>query len=195
MGHFKVSIFMKKSSIYVYTINSRVVWVSDQLFWIPVLPEMHKTYEILQSPIDLEKPIDCINYVVKNFYDFNQDSLAVNVLPAEENDFYVLCHKKVEVYLNLSKIINEVLLLMNAPVAFNEAEQLNININACVNLVALNESSLNRHKEFITTIRSQKRDALLERYINFINEISTSDSQEKLQSIAYRITFNRLNII
>ena len=184
-----------KNFFYVYTINGRVVWLDHELFWIPVLPEMHKVYEIKNTPEDNGEYAYCLQYVVKNFYEFTQDELAFSALPELESQFYFLCYSKTQVFLKLSKIVNQILQLMRLPVEFNELEQTKVSIQTSLDTQNLDELALSRHSHFITNLRDQKRAAVHDLFVKFTNEIIFCKSEQEIQNLSNKISFNRLNII
>ena len=81
------------NKVYVYTLNSRVIWWDKNLQQIPVIAEMYMVHRA-EKPLNSEVG-DCTNYVIKNYHKF-EDELIEAPLSDEESHRIKLLHLKVK---------------------------------------------------------------------------------------------------
>ena len=180
------------NKIYVYTLNSRVVWWDEKLQQIPVLAEMYMVHRA-------EKPQktdvgDCVNYVIKNYHKF-EDELIQMPLSDEESQRIRLLQLKVKFYMKLVDLINCSYRSAFPAVFSDESDRIELLAGTMVKLEELDEKASAAHEKFIKSLISDKKNELKKRYLGLVHQLKDAASIEAVQSIGYTIVYEGINIV
>jgi hypothetical protein len=110
---------------YVYSIDSRIVWLSDRIFQIPVLDGLYRVNLIEDIHTNIHSD-NCFNYTVKDFLQFNQNRVIYNPISNDQHDIWKLRKEKIKIFDQLCNTVNLVLCSFFPPVSFNFEDQLDL---------------------------------------------------------------------
>lgn len=180
------------AKIYVYTLNSRVIWIDSEVQHMPVVADMYRVHQAIKP--DTMSVDNCVNYVVKNFHKFEEE-LVYSPLAAEESELIKLMHAKIQIYIRLKNYVN-VSYKMAFPDVFNaESDQIEMLAKGLVDYTKLDTESIQRHEQFVNQLVLDKKSQLKERFVNFVHLIKSANSAEELQKVSYSVVFEGINIV
>lgn len=179
---------------YVYSIDSRIVWLSDRIFQVPVLDDLCRVNQI--ENIDKDIHIDnCYNYTVKDFLRFSQNGVVYNPISEEQNEVWKMRKEKIKLFDQLCSTVNLVLSSFFPPVSFDFDDQLDLVAQSLPSFSLLAVDLQKKHSEFVQQLLVSKKEELKKRYLMFVQKIQTASTEEQLDRLREEIHFNRLNII
>ncbi len=179
---------------FVYTIDSRVVWISADIFQISVFNELYRVYQIenINSEVSLE---NCIHYTVKDFHNFNQKKLIYSPLGEDNSDQWRIYYHKIKTYLHLCDIINLSIRSARPPLLFTPADIFEVAAKSIVPFNEYDEAEKNKHLEFMKQLSDEKTSELKKRYLNYICQIKIAATCDDLEKIRNQITFNGIHLV
>jgi hypothetical protein len=177
---------------YVYTLNSRVIWLDAEIQHIPVIADMYRVHQaVMAGDVSIE---NCVNYVVKNFHKFEEELVLSPIAPEEMQQIQFI-HSKVQIYMRLKYYINASYKMAFPTVFSDEKDQLEMLAKGLLDYSQLDAVSINKHEVFVNQLISDKKSQLKERFINFVHLIKSANSAEELQKVSYSIVFEGINIV
>lgn len=179
---------------YVYSIDSRIVWLGDRIFQIPVLDDLCRVYQI--ENIDKDIHVDnCFNYTVKDFLRFTQNGVVYNPISEEQSEVWKMRKEKIKLFDQLCSNVNLVLSSFFPPVSFDFDDQLELVTQSLPSFSLLSVDLQQKHSDFVQKLLISKKEELKKRYLLFVQKIQETSSFEQLDRLREEIHFNRLNII
>lgn len=180
------------NKVYVYTLNSRVVWWDKNLQQIPVLAEMYMVHRAEKPQgSDVE---NCINYTIKNYHKF-EDQLVQTPLSSEESQRITLLHLKVKFYMRLVDLVNCSYKTAFPAVFSEEADRVEMLARSTVKSEQLDENAMASHSKFINTLISDKKNELKNRYVSFVHQLKDADTTDAVQKVGYTIVYEGIHIV
>lgn len=180
------------NKIYVYTLNSRVIWWDKTLQQIPVIAEMYMVHRA-EKPQGAEVE-NCINYTIKNYHKF-EDQLVQTQLSDEESQRITLLHLKVKFYMKLIDFVNCSYNSAFPAVFSDEADRVEMLARSTVKAEQLDENATAAHLKFIDTLIKDKKNELKNRYIGFVQQLKDADNLDAVQKVGYTIVYEGINIV
>lgn len=180
------------NKVYVYTLNSRVIWWDKSLQQIPVISEMYMVHRA-------EKPQSadigsCINYTIKNYHKF-EDELIQTPLSNEESQRITLLHMKVKFYMKLVDLVNCSYRSAFPAVFSDEADRVEMLARSTVKTDQLDEKAMALHSQFIKTLIADKKNELKNRYVSFVHLLKEANTPDAVQKVGYTIVYEGINIV
>lgn len=183
---------MNKKNI-AYSVNSRVIWLSDKIYHVPVLGDLYRTHQIQDlSNINEE---ECYHYSVKLFHKFAQDKLVYAPLKSDEAPDVLLSYQKMKSYEKLCSLINAAYLTTLPIVFFSEEEKVQILAESFISVDSLNEIQKSKNLNFVNGLISEKKKELKKRYLKVVFDLKNAQTLDEVQTIDYTIVYEGLNII
>ncbi len=187
---------IKGMKVYVYTLNSRVVWWDLKLQQIPVIAEM---YMVHRSELpELAKIGDCVNYIIKNNHKFEDQLISsplVSEIGDEESKQIKLVNLKVSIYMKLVDFINCSYQSAFPAVFTEEADQIEILARSLVNETSLDTQAIETHRQFVNKLISDKKTELKTRFISLIHQLKEAHTIDEVQKIGYTIVYEGINVV
>lgn len=178
--------------IYVYTMNSRVVWFDSEIENIPVIADMYRIHYVNKpEEISLE---NCTNYLVKNFTKFIEEIVHSPIDP-QEMDSVMLVHSKVKAYKQLKSHVMHSYKMAFPAVFSTEQDQIEMLAKSLIDYKQLDSEAIEKHELFVNRLVQEKKQILKERFINFVHLIKAANSTEELQTVSYSVVFEGINIV
>jgi hypothetical protein len=176
---------------YVYTIDNRIVWFDTNIFYVPVLNDLHRIYEINLLSVDCDLK-NCIHYIVKDFHQYSQREVHFSPLVGKNVDEYVLHFEKVKSYVKLCEIINQSYQSSLPHVFQNESEKIELLANVIQgNELHTTEQNLN----FVNQLIQDKKLSLKKKYTQIVHQLKNAATTEEISNINLEINFNRIHIV
>lgn len=180
------------NKVYVYTLNSRVIWWDKNLQQIPVIAEMYMVHRA-EKPQSTDVS-DCVNYVIKNYHKFD-DEMIPAPLSDEENQRIMLVHLKVKFYMKLTDLINCSYRSAFPAVFSEEPDRIEMLARSTVKSEQLDEKAMALHSQFINTLITDKKNELKNRYISFVHQLKEATTIDAAQKVGYTIVYEGINIV
>lgn len=179
---------------YVYSIDSRIVWLSDSIFQVPVLDDLCRVNQI--ENIDKDIHVDnCYNYTVKDFLRFSQNGVVYNPISEEQSEVWKIRKEKIKLFDQLCSTVNLVISSFFPPVSFDFDDQLKLVAQSLPGFSLLTTELQQKHSDFVQQLLVSKKEELKKRYLLFVQKIQETSSLDQLDRLREEIHFNRLNII
>ena len=179
--------------VFAYTVNSRVVWLSDKVFHLPVLDDLYRLHSV-ENCQDI-KPDDCVNYTVKYFHKFIQDELVSSPLREEAKNDILIIREKIKCFTRLSDFI-QCSFLSSMPIVFTEEnDKLEILSKSIIDCTDLNGSQMAKHQDFINSMIREKKDELKRRYLHTVNLLKKAQSLEEVKEVEYTLIYEGIHVI
>ena len=179
--------------VFAYSVNSRVIWLSDSVFHIPVLDDLYRVH-LVEKCQNIETP-DCVNYTVKFFHKFLQEDLVSSPLKEEARDNVLLLHEKVKCFVRLSDFIRYSLDSSMPMVFKDETEKIEILSQSVIDGSSLNAEEMAKHTAFISGLIAEKKQELKKRYISTVHLIKNARDLKEIKEIEYSLIFEGIHIV
>jgi hypothetical protein len=182
---------MKKK--FAYVVNSRVVWLSDAVFHIPVLDDFYRIHLIENcQPIELE---NCTEYVVKLFNKFVQQELVHSPLISEDAKIEIqINYEKIKCFSRISEFIQCSLLTSLPSVFLEESDKIEVLAKSVINTNILENNEEIKHLDFISSLLQEKKTELKKRYLNIILQLKKARSLEEIKEVEYSLIYEGIHI-
>lgn len=173
--------------VFAYTMHSRVIWISDKIFQIPVLDDLYHTH-LVQNCQKIEIP-DCINYTVKHFQKFAQDNLLYTPLQEDSRFNVEINFEKIKCFTRLSDLI-QCSYLSSMPIIFNdETDKVEMLSSAIIDLAEASPEEVLKHRSFINSLVQKKKDELKKKYASFVLQIKKVKTLQEVKEIEYALMY------
>lgn len=179
-----------EAKLFVYTLNSRVVWWGREIQNIPVIAEVYRVHRVT-SPANSETE-NCMNYVVKSFFKF-ENELILTPVSEMEIEVVKIVHTKIKIYMQLNEYINFAY-KMDFPAVFDgEKNRIDILSKSLVDYSTLDEESVKAHELFVSQLVEDRKNELKSRYLKIVHEIKTAQTLDELKKISNTVVFEGIN--
>lgn len=179
--------------VFAYSVNSRVIWLSDNVFHIPVLDDLYRIH-LVENCQNIESA-DCVNYTVKFFHKFLQENLVSSPLKEEAKANVLLLHEKVKCFVRLSDFIRYSLDSSMPMVFKDEAEKIEVLSKSIIDSSNLSAEEQAKHTNFIASLIDEKKQELKKRYIKNVHLIKNARDLKEIKEIEYSLIFEGIHIV
>lgn len=184
---------MNSKKTFAYTMNGTVVWLSDEVFNIPVLNDLYRVH-LIENIADV-KLQECYNYSVKIYYKFLQSELVYTPLAGDPEDEILLNHEKIKNYVKLKDYINYSYSLAIPNVFVEESDQKDLLARCLVDYNNMSLEEISKHEEFLSLILKNKKEELKNRYTSFVHKLKSCKTLNEVKEVGYSIVFEGINVV
>lgn len=184
---------MKLSTMYAYTMNARVVWISDKIFNLPVLSDLYRIHRFENTAAI--GSANCLQYTVKHFHKFLQDELILLPLASTEASEFLLAHEKIKAYLKLKEFINCSYLSALPDVFEGEEDRIEMLALSLVNTETLSQAAKQKHIDLTAQLIRDKKSELKNRFITIVHQLKACENPEQVQKIMHTIVYEGLHVV
>lgn len=182
---------MKK--VFVYAVNSRVVWLSDKVFHIPVLDDFYRIH-LVENCQDIELS-DCINYTVKFFNKFVQQELVYTPLNDKNKIETQINYEKIKCFSRISEFI-QCSLLSALPTAFvDEYDKIDILAKSVVDTTGFSQTESEKHHDFINSLYADKKAELKLRYLHTVLQLKKARTLDEIKEVEYSLIYEGIGVV
>lgn len=184
---------MNQDNFFIYAMNSRVLWISKNIFYIPVLSDLYSVH-LLKN--DLKIDLDaCINYSVKYFNKFLQDELVLSPINEQDRQEVLISYEKIKVYIQLSEYVNYSYLSALPPVFNSESDKLEMLSQSLLNKNLIDCSVNEKHADFVSNLLKDKKVELKNRFIKIVHQLKKAKTLKEVQEIGYEVVYPEINVV
>ena len=179
---------------FIYTMDSRIVWFSDQAFQVPVLDDLYRVYQI--ENLDSEVRLDnCFDYIVKDFLKFNQREVFHSPCLNLDREIWTLRNEKIKIFWQLCSLINLAIDLSLPPLKISVNEKIELVSGSLPDFEKLDAETQKKHSEFVEQLLHQKLTEFKNKYFFYVQKIQAAQTILEVKNLSLEINFNRINII
>lgn len=184
---------MKSKNFFAYSMNSRVIWVSDEVFHVPVLNDLYRIHLVENfSDVNTAK---CYDYTVKHFHKFVQTELVHNPLQAAQAEEVMINHEKMQCFIKLRDFVNFSYQAALPPVFGSETDKLEILAKSLINESQVGVGEVTKHHEFVNQLFQDKKSELSKRYIDLVHQLKSCRTLEEVKNVGYSIVYEAINVV
>ena len=181
----------KPKKMFVYSVALRVVWISEDIFQIPVIDDLYRV-QLIEDAEDVNED-NCTEYVINFSNKFVQTKLKLLPIPENISNEIYLIHEKVKAYVKLSQYVNYSY-HSSLPMVFNsEADKIQMLADSFLNND--NQHEKIKHFSFVETLITDKKKELIKRYIQLLNQIQEANDLDTMKKVSYKIVYEAINVV
>lgn len=178
--------------VFAYTINSRVVWLSEKIFQIPVLDDMCRIH-LVENCQKIEQA-SCIDYNVRYFNKFVQDDLVFTPLTEDLRTSVQINYEKTKCYVRLSEFI-QCSYLSSLPIVFkDECDKIEILAHSILDCTDMTPEDMAKHQGFVADLILEKKTELKKRYLATILDLKNAKTLQAVKEVEYTLIYEGIQI-
>ena len=182
---------MKK--VFAYSVKSRVVWLSDEVFHVPVLDDFYRIH-LIENCQQVEL-VDCIDYSIKFTNKFVQEELVHAPLNEAERNEVLINYEKIKCFSRISDFIQCSLRTSLPSAFFEESDKIEVLAGSVINTTSLGLDDAAKNLSFINTLFQDKKNELKKRYLTTVLKLKNCRSLEEVKEVEYSLVFEGIHVV